>query len=169
MADKYLSRNSATGRTSEVEGTVAGGTAGQAGDLVALDGTGRLDPTVMPVGIGADTHSGTAGEALTAGDFVAINAGGDVVRASAASGGKDAVGFILDNASSGNAVTVYMEGRNVDLTGLTPGARYYLSDVTPGGVTATPVSGTGKRHQFLGTAITSTSIAFEADDSILLA
>lgn len=169
MADKYLSRDAATGRTREVEGTVAGGSAGQAGDLVALDGSGRLDATVMPVGIGADTHAGTAGEALTAGDFVAIDVDGDVIRASAASGGKDAVGFVLDSAVSGSAVTVYMEGRNVDLTGLTPGARYYLSDTTPGGVTNTPVVGAGKRHQFLGTAITATSIAFEADDSITLA
>lgn len=169
MADKYLSRDAATGRTREVEGTVAGGSAGQAGDLVALDGSGRLDSTVMPVGIGADTHAGTAGETLTAGDFVAIDVDGDVVRASAASGGKDAVGFILENASAAAAVTVYMEGRNTDLSGLTPGSRYYLSDTTPGGVTATPVSGAGKRHQFLGTAITSSSIAFEADDSITLA
>lgn len=169
MADKYLSRDSATGRVKEVEGTVTGGTAGQAGDLVALDGSGRIDPTTMPVGIGADTHAGTAGESLTAGDFVAIDVDGDVVRASAASGGKDAVGFVLDSAATAAPVTVYMEGRNTDLTGLTPGSRYYLSDTTPGGVTNTPVAGAGKRHQFLGTAITATSIAFEADDSITLA
>lgn len=165
---KYLSRDESTGRVAEKSGIVTGGTAGQAGELVQTDASGRLDQSVMPVGIGADTHAGTAGEAVTAGDFVAIDASGDVVRASAASGGKDAIGFVLDNAASGGAITVYMEGRNTDLTGLTPGARYYLSDVTPGGVTQVPVTGAGKRHQFLGTAITASSIAFEADDSITL-
>lgn len=169
MADKYLSRDATTGRLSEVQGTVAGGTSGQSGDLVALDASGRLDPTIMPVGVGGDTLAGTAGEGLTAGDFCAINSSGAVVRASAASGGRDAIGFVLTSVASGAEVVLYMEGRNIQLTGLTPGTRYYLSDSTPGGVTATPVTGAGKRHQLLGTAVTSTSIAFEAEDGITLA
>jgi hypothetical protein len=169
MTDKYLARDAATGRLREIPGTVTGGSAGQAGDLVALDGGGRLDTTVLPVGVGADTFAGTAGETLTAGDFCAVDSTGNVVRASAASAGRDAIGFVLSSAANAAAVTLYMEGRNTSLSSLTPGARYYLSDTTPGGVTTTPVAGAGKRHQFLGTAITSTSIAFEAEDGITLA
>ena len=168
MADKYLSRNPTTGRTTEVEGTVVGGDPGRAGELLALDNSGRIDQSVMPVGIGADTYTGTAGEALTAGDFATVNGAGAIIRASAASGGADATGFVLANSANGAAATLYMEGRNTALTSLTPGMRYYLSDTTPGGLTNTPVTGTGKRHQYLGTAISTSSLAFEGDDSITL-
>jgi hypothetical protein len=168
-AKKYLKRDSGTGRVSEQQGTITGGSGAQDGDLVSLDSTGRLDPTVMPVGFGADTFAGTAGEALTAGDFVAINGSGAVVRASATSGGFDAVGFVLASSSNGAACTLYFEGRNTALTGLTPGSRYYLSASTPGGATLTPVTGAGNRHQLLGNAITATSLSFEGDDAITLA
>jgi hypothetical protein len=169
MADKYLNRDLATGRVAEVEGTVVGGTNAQAGDILALDETGRIDPSVLPVGVGADVTVAPAGEALTAGDFVYIAADGSVNLAIADVGGFDAIGFVLDSVAAAAAATVYFEGRNTSLSGLTVGSRYYLSDVTPGGVTLTPVDGAGKRHQFLGKAITATSISFEADDGILLA
>lgn len=165
-ASKYLARVS--GRIAEVVATVTGGTAGQGGAIVALDDTGHLDTSIMPVGIGADTYAGTASGALTAGDFVAITAAG-VVRASATSGGNQADGFVLAASTDGTACTVYFEGRNTSLTDLTVGARYYLSDSTPGGLTTAPVSGTGKLHQYLGKAITTTSLAFEGDDAVLLA
>jgi hypothetical protein len=165
---KFLTRDSSTGRVAEKSGVTTGGTAGQSGEIPQLDSTGRLDSTVMPVGIGGDTYSGTAAEGLTAGDFVSIQSDGQVVRASAASGGRDAIGFVLASVTASNAVTVYLEGRNTSLTGLTAGSRYYLSDSSPGGFTATPVAGAGKRHQFLGVAVTSTSLSFEGDDGIAL-
>lgn len=167
MADKYIAL--LNGIDQEVEGTVVGGTVTQAGDLVALDATGRLDATVLPVGIGADTASGTAAENLSAGAFVYIKTDGQIANASASSGGNPAVGFVLSAVTSGQSATVYFEGRNTSLTGLTPGERQYLSDTTPGGRTATPVVGAGKLHQFLGNAITTTSITFEGDDYILRA
>lgn len=169
MADKYLRRDEVTGVVTETEGTVSGGTNTQAGDLVALDSTGRLDPTILPSGIGSDTYSGTAGEGLAAGDFVYIKSDGTVWKASAAAMGADSVAFVLSSSSTGQPALIYFEGRNTALTGLTPGLRYYLSDSTAGALTATPVVGLGKRHQFLGKAVTSTSLSFEADDSILLA
>lgn len=169
MADKYLNRNATTGRVSEVEGTVTGGTVTQAGDIVALDGTGRLDASVMPVGIGADAASLEAGEALTAGEFVYISNTGTVRKASANVGGFDAMGFVLDNATAGANVLVYFEGRNTALGGLTPGQRVYLS-TTAGSYTITPVTApAGARHQFLGKAITVDSISFEPTDGITLA
>ena len=47
MADKYLGIDS-NGVTSEVEGTVASAGAANAGDIVALDASGKLDSTVLP-------------------------------------------------------------------------------------------------------------------------
>lgn len=169
MTDTYLKRDSSTGRVAEQVATVTGGTVSQAGQIVGLDGSGRLDPTIMPVGVVADTYSGTAGEALTAGDLVYINSSGNVARASANAGGNDAMGFVLTSVSNAAQALVYLEGRNTSLSGLTVGARYYLSDTTPGGITDTPVTGSGKRHQYVGKAITTTSLSFEADDGILLA
>ncbi len=169
MTDSYLKRDSATGRVAEVIATVTGGTVGEAGDIIALDGTGRISATVMPVGVAADTYTGNADEALTAGDAVYINSSGLVAKASATSGGFDAVGFVLSTYISGAAALVYLEGRNTALSGLTIGARYYLSDSTPGAVTATPITGAGKRHQYIGNAVTATSLSFEPDDGIVLA
>lgn len=169
MADKYLGRNATTGLVTETEATVTGGSAAQNGRILALDATGRIDSTVLPVGIGADTYAGTAGEALAAGDFVFIKSDGTVSKASAATTGTQADGFVLAASANAASALVYFEGRNTALTGLTVGSRYYLSDTTPGGVTATPVSGAGKKHQFLGRAVTSSSIAFEGDDVIVLA
>lgn len=168
MADKYIALLS--GIETEVEGTVAGGTAAQAGKLTALDGTGRLDPSIMPVGVTADTYSGTASETLTAANpFVYVRSDGQVANASAATGGNPAIGFVLAGSAASAQALVYFEGRVTGLSGLTVGARYYLSDTTPGGLTATPVSGTGKLHQYLGRAVSTTTLAFEADDHIVRA
>lgn len=168
MADKYIAL--LNGVEQEVEGTVTGGTATQAGDLVALDGSGRLDPTVMPVGVVADTYSGIAAETLSAASpFVYVKSDGQVANASAAVGGSPTIGFVLANFAAAATALVYFEGRVTGLSGLTVGARYYLSDTTPGGLTATPVSGAGKLHQYLGRAVSTTTLSFEADDYILRA
>lgn len=166
----YLAR--VAGRIQEVIATVTSSGAGDAGSIVALGSNGKLDPSVMPVGIGADTSTVTASENLAAGALVDIfNASGtaNVRNADASTTGKEADGFVLSAVTSGQPALVYFEGRITGLSGLTPGARYYLSDSSPGGITDTPVSGTGKVHQFIGVAIDDTSIAFEADDAIVLA
>lgn len=167
MADKYIALLG--GIEQEVEGTVTGGTPVQAGKIVATDGSGRLDPSIMPVGVTADTYAGTAAEALSSGAFVYVKADGQVANASATSGGNAAIGFVLANAASGAQALVYFEGRNTALTSLTVGARYYLSDSVPGGATTTAVSGAGKLHQYLGRAVTATTLSFEADDYVVRA
>lgn len=169
MTDSYIRRNPTSGKKEEVIATVTGGTVTEAGDIVALDGGGRLSATIMPVGVAADTYSGVAAEALTAGDLVYVDSSGEVAKASATSGGFDADGFVLSSYSASATALVYLEGRNTAKSGLTVGDRYYLSDSVPGGVTNTPVTGAGKRHQFIGKAITATTLSFEADDSIVLA
>lgn len=168
MADKYIALVAGVER--EVEGTVTGGTATQAGDLVALDTGGRLDLSIMPVGITPDTYVGVANETLSAANpFVYVMSDGKVANASAASGGNPAIGFVLTGFAAAAQATVYFEGRVTGLSDLTVGARYYLSDTVPGGLTTTPVAGTGKLHQYLGRAISTTTLSFEADDHIVRA
>ena len=53
-------------------GKAASAGASDAGKLVALDAAGRINTTMMPTGIGADTAIIVASEALSAGDLVNI-------------------------------------------------------------------------------------------------
>ncbi|MEV5391930.1 hypothetical protein [Nocardia farcinica] len=167
MADKYIRQ--VAGTLTEIEATVTSAGAANAGDIPALDPTGRLDPSVMPVGIGADTALIQASEALAAGDYVNIhNAGGARVRkADAAAAGKQAHGFVLASVASGANATVYFEGPNTQVTGQTPG-EIFLS-TTPGVGTSTPPSGSGNVVQRLGVATSPTSVNFEAAQPIVLA
>lgn len=142
--------------------------AADADKLVRTATNGKLDPSLMPPGIGADTLTVDATEDLSGGDFVNITATG-VRKADAATAGKEVDGFVLDAALSGQPATVYFEGRNSALTGLTVGARYYLSATTPGTVTLTPPAASGNVVQFIGRASEATSIAFEATDGVILA
>jgi hypothetical protein len=162
----------ASGRLQEEAGTAASVGAADEGKLVALDANGLIDPSMMPVGIGADTAIVEASEALASGDFVNIwdDTGTMKVRkADATVAGKEADGFVLAAVLSGANANVYFEGKNNALTGLTLGARYYLSAAVPGGATATPPTGTGKVVQYLGRAINATTIAYEGTDGVILA
>lgn len=167
--DKYLKNNAGTPTEIAAVQTSAG--AGNAGNIPALDSTGRLDTSMMPSGVAADTAVIVASEALSAGDFVNVwsNAGAfNVRKADASVSGKEAHGFVLSAVLiSGNA-TVYSAGPNTQVTGATPGTRY-LSASTPGGSTATAPSGTGQVAQRLGVATSATSINFEWQTPIQLA
>ena len=142
-----------------------------ANKIVKLDGSGKLDVTVMPTGIGADTASITASEALAAGDLVNIwNNGGtaNVRKADASTSGKEAHGFVLSAVSASAAATVYFEGTNTQQTGLTPGVQF-LSATTAGKATATAPTGTGKVVQRVGLAVSATAFNAEFSDPIVLA
>lgn len=167
MADKYIYNNSGT--LTEKEGLVTSAGAGDAGKIPALDSTGKLDTSVMPVGIGADTAMVDAGENLSSGDFVNIyNDGGAKVRkADATTSGKEAHGFVLESVTSGNPATVYFEGTNTQVTGATAGV-VYLS-TTAGDFSSSAPSGSGNVVQKLGVAISSTAISFEAQQPVVLA
>jgi hypothetical protein len=160
-----------SGRLQEVAALDSSAGAGDAGKIVALDSTGRIAATMMPVGISADTASITASENLSAGDFVSVwNDSGTVKvrKADATTSGKECDGFVLASATSGNAASVYFEGQNTQLTSLTLGARYYLG-ATAGTITATPPSSTGNVVQYIGKAISATALSFEPDQGIILA
>ena len=170
MADKYLKNNG--GILTEEEAATSSSGSEDAGKIPALDSGGRIDSTMMPVGIGADTASVVASENLAAGDIVDIydNAGtANARKADASTAGKYATGFVLAAVTSGQNATVYFEGQNNQLTGLTAGARMYLSATTPGEIVATAPTGSGQVVQYVGRAINATTIAFEPAQPIVLA
>lgn len=143
--------------------------AGDAAKMVQLDGTGRIDSTMLPVGIGADTAAITASENLAAGDFVNIHnsTGAKARKADATTAGKEAHGFVLGAVTSGNPATVYFEGTNTGITGATPGVVYLHT--TAGGFTSTAPSSTGNAVQRVGIAVSATAINFEPHPPVILA
>jgi hypothetical protein len=158
------------GRIREVFATVVSNGATDDGKIIALGTDGRLDNSVLPVGVGIETKSIQASENLSAGNLVNIwNSGGQfrARKADATASGKEANGFVLSSVSSGQTAQVYLEGTITGLTGLLP-TRYYLSTV-PGEITDTPPSNSGNVVQYVGNAVSTSEITFEATDGVILA
>lgn len=152
-------------------GTIVSAGAGSSGKLTQLDATGRLDTSVMPVGIGADTAQIVASEALAAGDCVNVwnNAGtANLRKADGSTSGKEAHGFVLASFASSATATVYFEGTNTQVTGLTPGVQY-LSAATPGKTTSTAPTTSGGVVQVVGFAVSATAMNFQSELPIVLA
>ena len=145
--------------------------ASDSGKVVALDSTGRIDTSCMPVGIGADTATIITSETLVAGDLVNVYSNGGVAtcrKADASTSGKEAHGFVLTGFSSAANAVVYFEGTNTQMTSLTPG-RQYLSAVTPGKSSATAPTATGQTVQIVGFAVSTTAMNFQSGTTIVLA
>lgn len=171
-AKKYLRSDPTTGVPTEQAATVVSLGAGSDGALVALDATGKLDPSTMPSGIVAPTALIVASEALAAGDLVNVwnNSGtANVRKADASTTGKQADGFVLAAVSNGGTATVFFPGdENTAVTGLTPG-RQFLSDTTPGKSTVTVPTTAGHLVQPVGTAASATVLIFEPQNGYVLA
>jgi hypothetical protein len=152
-----------------VNATITSAGAGDSGKIPQLDAAGKIDVTVLPVGVGADTQIITTSEALASGDFVNVwnSSGAKVRKADATVSGKHAMGFVLVGVGSGSAATVYFEGTNTAVTGQTAGD-VYLS-TTAGLATATSPSATGNVSQTIGFATSATSINFQFNKPIILA
>lgn len=167
MPDKFL-QHDAAGGFREVEAVATGGV-GNANKVPALDLSGRLDSTMMPTGIGAETSSIEAFGALAAGDFVNVfNDGGvaKVRKADASSSVAPANGFVLAAVTTGAQATVYWGGLNNQVSGLTPGIQYLAT--TPGTSNHVAPSSASNIVQRLGFAINSTTVNFQPQDPILL-
>lgn len=171
MADRYQTLEN--GKEKIVEATSVSTGVAEAGDIVALDSTGKIDVSLLPTGIGADVAVIEAAVDIPAGRYVNIFDDGGVtkVRLADNSNARDAHGFVKEAVLTGNNATVYFEGSNDALTGLTPGARQYLG--LNGAATETPLDPTdplnvNKIHQFLGVAIGNTAINTDIDDCILI-
>lgn len=166
MADKYIKDSS--GQLTEQEATITSTGVSEAGDIVALDSTGRLSLTFMPVGVAAEVTVAPASENLTAGNFVNIwNDGGTVKirKADATAAGKEANGFVLANVTAPADATVYgPSNKNTALSALTLAGVYYLA-TTAGGVTATAPSAAGNLVQRLGRAESATELVFSPGET----
>lgn len=168
MADKYLKNSN--GSLAEVEGTTISAGASDGGKIPALGPNGKLDDSMMPTGIGADTVQVESSENLSAGDFVNIynDAGTAKCRkADATTAGKEAHGFVLDSVTAPDPAVVYFEGTNDQLSGLTPGVQFL--DTTAGLPTSTPPATSGNIVQKIGIATSATTLNVECNNPITLA
>jgi len=164
---KFVTNNAGTLTEAAAIQTSAG--AGDAGKVPGLDAAGRIDNSMMPVGIGADTATITASEALAAGDYVNVwnSTGAKARKADATTAGKEAHGFVLAAVASAAAATVYFEGTNTQVTGQTPGP-VFLGTTAGLGVTTCP-SGSGNIAQCVGFAVSTTAVNFQSNRPIVLA
>lgn len=157
-----------SGVITEIFGVQSSAGAGNAGDIVALDDTGRIDNSMMPIGVGTDTAVVTSSENLAAGDWVNIwnNSGAKARKADATSAGKEAHGFVLSAVTSGNPATVYFEGTNTQVSGQTPGNVFLQTTAGLGGPTAP--SSAGNVVQQVGVATSATTVNFERGIAVTL-
>lgn len=160
----------ATNASGQIDGSFLNTTVSSSPNkLVMTGGDGKIDVSVLPTGVGADTAVINASEALAAGDLVNIwdNSGtANVRKADASTAGKEAHGFVLAAVASGQPATVYFDGTNTQMTGLTPG-RQYLS-TTPGKTSATAPTGSGQVVQVVGFAVSATAMSFQSNPPIVL-
>ena len=159
---RFLTR--AGGKTKQMQGKAASTGTADAGALVALDDTGRLDESLMPLGIGAQVDILPASEALDAGDFVNIfdDAGVAKVRKADNSNGRPADGFVSTAVAVAADATIHpLDGVNAAMSALLPGKEYWLG--TAGDVTETPLNeadplNANKVSQQLGKALSATEL-----------
>jgi len=159
---KYLAN--VAGKLKEVYAIVTSAGVANANQMVQTDSTGRLDMSVMPVGIGSETISAVAFETLAAGNFVNIFLSAGVLqarKADASVNSKFATGFVLAAYSPADPCVVYQISQaNTQLSGLVIGTEYYLS-TTPGAVSTTAPIGNTQIVQRLGIANSITSMVFD--------
>lgn len=135
---------------------------------ITVDAKGRI--TAASNG-GTTGETYTAGEALTAGNLCYITSSGTIMKADANDSSKLAQGFVLENVSNGASGTFYRgHGKITGLSGLTAGSRYFLSNTTTGGISlyAGLTYGTNDIQQYVGRAESTTVLAFEPGDTILI-
>lgn len=162
------------GMTQQVLALVISSGVADAGKIVATDETGKLDKSVMPLGIEANTIAAVASEAITAGKFVNFfsDSGTFSIRLADNANNRRADGFIIEDVSlSDNALVYPLDGTNSHMTGLTAGSRYWLG--TSGGVTATPLdendlANKGKLSQMVGIASSATEIVTSDHELVIL-
>lgn len=149
------------GAFQRVAATVISLGAPSAGTILALDASGKIDSSVLPTGVGAETLAVTASEALTAGSMV--NIVGATCRLADNSNGRRADGFVLAAVANAAVAQVYITGVNTAVT--TPLGEVFLG--TAGAVIAAGALPTaaGTIVQRVGT-VTATGLAFDGDPAV---
>lgn len=112
-----------------------------------------------------------ASQTLAAGDLINLHTVTGAIRmrkADATDETKPAHGFVKVAVTSGNTADFFGPGEiNDAVSGLTPGAAYFLA-TTAGGVTSTAPSTAGNVVQQVGEAISATGLLFNPEDTIQL-
>lgn len=155
----------------QVAGLVTSTGASDAGKLIETGSDGKIDPSLMPPGIAANQKIANANGGIAIRDLVYIESAGTIAKASAASGGKPAQGWALATVTTGQPVAMQTEGVITGLSGLTPGAEYFLSDATPGQLMISPGPAsnlTGKFAQSLGYALSATELDWNPQKPVYL-
>lgn len=169
MAGQKILTHDAAGGFTEVIAPQSGG-APSANKVPSLDGAGLIDVSMLPAGLGSDTASLPAAGALAAGDFVNVfnDAGTPRMRKADASALlTQAHGFVLLSVLDLATGTMYFQGNNTAVSGMTAG-NVFLS-ITAGLASNTaPISAT-EIVQRIGVAISPTVINFEPQMPVLLA
>lgn len=131
----------------------------QAGDT--LGGTSETGQLTL-------TNSDAASTAI--GDIMYLHTVGDQVKKAKAdaAGTTDGVCVALAVIASAASGVFQFNGVVVGLSGLTPGATYYLSAATAGLMTTTPPSTLGQYVVRLGKAVSATELDFRPERAILL-
>lgn len=157
------------GVQTEVQPVNSSAGAPDAGKVMQLDAAGLIDVTLLPAAAlsGIITKSIVASETIAAGDLINIfdNAGTlNVRKADATDANKPPNGFVLAGISATVAGTVYLgNGINTAVSGLTIGADYFLSEVTPGAVTTVAPSTAGNVIYRVGRASGTTELVYTDD------
>ena len=162
-ADKYLTWDTTTQSYKEVIATDSSAGAGDAGEIVALDATGKIAENMMPAGVAAETVVCKAGSGGVAENDVVyihlVTVTLTATKADATDHTKPAMGYVKAAGSEGDDVTVYLDGE-LPGAGFAPKTKYYLT-TTPGTVSATAPSANGNVAQCVGIAVSATAIKFE--------
>lgn len=166
MPIKKLLNQNTDGTIVEYSGINASSGSASADEMPRLDSNGRLDTTFMPVGIGQDSVTATAGEALSAGDFVYFSATGTVLKADATTIGKRARGYVNASVLNGGSATVFFDDSNTAKTGLVAGATYYLS-LTAGDITTTAPTVAGQIVQVVGFSSSATNLRVSIQSPVI--
>lgn len=135
------------------------------------EATGKVVMVGVGSGGGAASSSSTApaGGALAARSLVYMNSTGQVVPANASAVGKEAIGFVQQAYASGATATYYFSGSTLTgLSGLVPGAKYYMG-LTDGSIVNEATAATytsGRVIMQVGTALSATSLLFSAGNPV---
>ena len=164
---KVIKQNT-DGSKETYEGVSSSSGPSEAGEFPVLDSSGKIDSSLLPNGIGTDAVSAEAAETLAAGDFVYFNATGQLLKADASEIAKQARGFVPEGITSGQTGNVFFDDTNASVTGLTPGATYYLSDSTPGAIDTVAPTTTGSIVQRVGFASTAATLHVDIEEPVKL-
>lgn len=129
-----------------------------------------LDASVTEVDVINMTNGEGGSTAHTIGQVVYISAAGTVKLAKAnAIGTSDAIALVKDTSIADGASGYYItNGYLGGLSGLTPGARYYLSSATAGAITVTAPTANPNCVVPLGFALSTTEFWIDIEEAILL-